>query len=162
MKNDIITDAQDHITEAAVALSATNLVDRGSVLVVVRSGILRHTLPVAIAQRPVALNQDVKAVRPNGNVRSEYLALALKAFEREILHTCTKAGTTVQSVELPTFFRFQVPLPPLTEQVRIIGEAERQLSVVKELDVVVSANLQRATRLRQSILQRAFTGALVQ
>ena len=36
-----------------------------------------------------------------------------------------------------------------------------RLSVAEELDVVVSANLQRAVRLRQSILQRAFTGALV-
>ena len=30
-----------------------------------------------------------------------------------------------------------------------------------ELESVVSANLQRATRLRQSILQKAFTGGLV-
>ena len=37
---------------------------------------------------------------------------------------------------------------------------ERRLSVVEELESVVSANLQRATRLRQSILQRAFTGEL--
>jgi type I restriction enzyme S subunit len=35
------------------------------------------------------------------------------------------------------------------------------LSVVEELEAVVSANLQRATRLRQSILQKAFTGKLL-
>ena len=39
-------------------------------------------------------------------------------------------------------------------------EVERRLSVVEELVSVVSANLQRATRLRQSILQKAFTGNL--
>jgi type I restriction enzyme S subunit len=38
---------------------------------------------------------------------------------------------------------------------------ERRLSVVEELEAVVNANLQRATRLRQSILQRAFEGELV-
>jgi len=32
--------------------------------------------------------------------------------------------------------------------------------VVEELEAVVSANLQRANRLRQSILQKAFTGEL--
>ena len=53
-----------------------------------------------------------------------------------------------------------IPLPPLAEQTRIVAEVERRLSVVEELESVVSANLQRATRLRQSILQRAFTGGL--
>jgi type I restriction enzyme, S subunit len=54
-----------------------------------------------------------------------------------------------------------VALPPLAEQERIVAEVERRLSVVEELEAVVSANLQRATRLRQSILQRAFAGDLL-
>jgi len=53
-----------------------------------------------------------------------------------------------------------IPLPPLAEQTRIVAGVERRLSVVEELEAAVSANLQRATRLRQSILQRAFTGGL--
>jgi type I restriction enzyme S subunit len=54
-----------------------------------------------------------------------------------------------------------IALPPLAEQTRIVAEVERRLSVVEELEAVVSANLQRAIRLRQSILQKAFTGELV-
>ena len=42
-----------------------------------------------------------------------------------------------------------------------MAEVERRLSVVDELGSVVTANLQRAVRLRQSILQKAFTGELV-
>ena len=112
MKRDLITDAQDHITQDAVDNSATNLVKPGSVLVVVRSGILIHTLPVAIADREVALNQDLKAVLPRDGVSSRYLALALKAFERDILHTCAKSGTTVQNLEIPVFLRFKIPDSP--------------------------------------------------
>jgi type I restriction enzyme S subunit len=52
-------------------------------------------------------------------------------------------------------------LPPLAEQTRIVAEVDRRLSVVEEFEAVVTANLQRATRLRQSILQKAFTGGLV-
>jgi len=54
-----------------------------------------------------------------------------------------------------------IVLPPLAEQERIVAEVERRLSVVEELAAVVNANLQRATRLRQSILERAFVGELV-
>jgi hypothetical protein len=42
-----------------------------------------------------------------------------------------------------------------------VAKVERRLCVVEELESVVSANLQRATRLRQSFLQNAFTGGLV-
>lgn len=53
-----------------------------------------------------------------------------------------------------------IPLPPVAEQERIVAEVERRLSVVEELSALVTANLQRATRLRQSILQQAFEGKL--
>ncbi len=54
-----------------------------------------------------------------------------------------------------------IALPPFAEQTRIVAEVERRLSVVEELEAMVSANLQRTARLRQSILQKAFTGGLV-
>ena len=54
-----------------------------------------------------------------------------------------------------------VALPPLPEQSRIVAEVERRLSVVEELEAMVSPILQRAVRLRQSILQKAFTGQLL-
>jgi type I restriction enzyme S subunit len=43
---------------------------------------------------------------------------------------------------------YDFPLLPLAEQTRIVAEVERRLSVVEELETVVFANLQRATRLR--------------
>ena len=73
----------------------------------------------------------------------------------EVNHGATRAGiNTEQLLNMP------VALPPLAEQSRIVAEVERRLSVVEELEAAVEANLQRATRLRQSILQKAFTGKL--
>ena len=45
----------------------------------------------------------------------------------------------------------------LAEQTRIVAEVERRLSVVEDSGVVVSTNLQRSVRFRQSILKRAFS-----
>ena len=53
-----------------------------------------------------------------------------------------------------------IALPPLAEQKRIVAEVERRLSVMEKLSALVESNLKRATRLRQSILQKAFTGEL--
>jgi type I restriction enzyme S subunit len=70
-------------------------------------------------------------------------------------------GTTQKFVPLGLLRALVVALPPLAEQTRIVAEVERRLSVVEELEAVVTTNLQRATRLRQSILQKAFTGELI-
>lgn len=52
-------------------------------------------------------------------------------------------------------------LPPFAEQVRIVAEVERRLSIVEKVEASVIAGLKRAERLRQGILQRAFAGKLV-
>ncbi len=70
-------------------------------------------------------------------------------------------GSTIKHFTRESFIELPVPLPSVAEQERIVAEVERRLSVVEELSALVTANLQRATRLRQSILQRAFEGKLV-
>jgi type I restriction enzyme S subunit len=75
------------------------------------------------------------------------------------LNRVSSAGQN--TVSQGTLLSFQVPLPPINEQDRIIGEVERRLSVVQELEQAVSASLKRAARLRQAILKRAFEGRLV-
>ena len=69
-------------------------------------------------------------------------------------------ATAQKNINLDVLQNVAIPLPPLAEQTRIVAEVERRLSVVEELEAVVTTNLQRATRLRQSILQKAFTGGL--
>lgn len=64
--------------------------------------------------------------------------------------------TNIAHLTAEKFVEIEFPLPPFAEQVRIVEEVERRLSVVENLLAVVTTNLQRATSLRQSILQKAF------
>ena len=48
----------------------------------------------------------------------------------------------------------------LSGYLHFVAEVGRRLGVLEELEAVVTTNLQRATRLRQAILQKAFTGEL--
>jgi type I restriction enzyme S subunit len=108
------------------------------------------------------INQHVALARPVDGSDRRYLAWYLaaehggqKEFSR-LQRGATKAGLGLDDIRAVL-----VPLPPLPEQQRIVSEVERRLSVVEELEAVVNANLQRAIRLRQSILQRAFEGTLL-
>lgn len=160
MKTPRIDDAKDHITNKAIEHSATNLIAAGSVLLVVRSGILKHTLPVAVTDRAVALNQDLKAVTPRKGINSEYLALALKAFERDILHTCTKNGVTVQSIILPSLLRFKIPIAPPKEQRRIVAEVDKCLTQLDAGIAAITRVQANLRRYRASVLKAACDGSL--
>ncbi|MDR1498142.1 MAG: restriction endonuclease subunit S [Puniceicoccales bacterium] len=67
-------------------------------------------------------------------------------------------ATAQKNINLNILQKVAVPLPPLTEQKRIVAEVERHLSLIDELETTVTASLARATRLRQSILQKSFAG----
>ena len=54
-----------------------------------------------------------------------------------------------------------VPLAPMVEQQQIVAEVEERLSVIGAAEMQIERGLLRASRLRQSILKRAFAGRLV-
>ncbi len=160
MKQRRITTAQDLITEAAVKSSATNLIAENSVMLVTRSGILRHSLPVATNTKPVTLNQDMKALSPLEGVNSDYLYFAFRRFERDILHGCCKGGTTVQSIEASRLMAFEMPIAPTAEQRRIVAKIEELFSELdKGRENLRQARAQLAVY-RQALLKQAFEGQL--
>ena len=151
MKVERIRDTIDHISPQAVEQSATNLVPASSVLVVTRSGILSHLLPVAVTERKVALNQDLKALVPADGVVSDYVAWALRSAAQDILRDCSKAGTTVSNIDTPKLLNFSIPLAPLNEQRRIVAAVEEHLSRL----AAAAASLNHAD-LHCSALERVF------
>ena len=109
----------------------------------------------------VMYQKAIHRLRFFGNIQARYLVFILEFLAKtgRLEHWFT--GSTIKHFTRESFVSLPIPLPPLAEQTRIVVEVERRLSVVEELDTMVSANLQRAAGLRQSILQKAFTGGLV-
>lgn len=162
MKTERITTSEDRITKLAVSESPASLIPGASVLVVTRSGILRHTLPIAVTSLAVTVNQDLKALTPAPGFNADYVAWALRAFSQDILNTCSKNGTTVNSIETSKLLRYEIPVAPLDQQKLIVAEVEKQFS---RLDEAV-ANLKRVKanlkRYKAAVLKAAAEGRLVE
>lgn len=148
----VLANTKDHITPAAVAGSAVRPVPANSVALVVRSGILERTLPVAIVPFETTLNQDMKAIAPNHDVDARWIAWGLRAFESQLLRTTRKAGTTVASIELPRLRAFQLPVPSLAEQRRIVEILEDHLSRLDAAAGYAAAASKRLIGLRGAAL----------
>ncbi|WP_170043954.1 restriction endonuclease subunit S [Brevirhabdus pacifica] len=160
MKTKVIREAIDGITEEAVENSAAKLVPAGSVLIVTRSGILAHTLPIAVTAVESTLNQDLKALALPDGISSDYIAWGMRAFEQRILDKCRKGGTTVHSIEMPRLASFELPIAPTNEQRRIVEKIE---AMFDEIDKGVESLQTARTTLglyRQSLLKSAFEGRL--
>lgn len=162
MKASVITGAADHISDQALQAKRLSVIPEGSLLLVTRSGILSHTLPVAVAQVPVTINQDLKAIVPEPGVSAEYLALFCRAFTRDILRGCAKRGTTVASLNTRELQQFHIPLPPYTEQRRIVAKIEALFSELdKGVESLTTARAQLKTY-HQALLKHAFEGRLTE
>ncbi len=161
MKTDRIYDTFDHITPEALGSSPAKTVVRGSTLVVVRSGILRHTLPVAVNEVDVTINQDMKALTPHEGISSDYVSFALKTHEQDILHRCTKSGTTVDNIVVPEFMKYKIPLAPPAEQRRIVGKIEELFSKVNAGIEALEKVQILLKQYRASVLKAACEGRLV-
>ncbi len=162
MKTFELHDSQDKITDKAVEASPTKLVPAGSVLMVVRSGILAHTFPVAIARRAVTLNQDMKAITPKAGLSSEFLAYQLRAQGPTILNSCTKSGTTVSSVETKQLQALPFWVPSTELQSNIVEELDKQLSRLEATVITLQGIQAKLKQARASILKAAVEGRLVE
>lgn len=120
MKAREISNTIDHITSKAVENHQAPVVPKGSILFVVRSGILQKTVPVAVTRESVTINQDMRAFTiRNDNVLPDFLLSYFEAKQEELLHL-VKWSTTVQSINKEELESFSVPLPPINIQKNII------------------------------------------
>jgi type I restriction enzyme S subunit len=147
-----ISDARDHISKAAVDESSVRLIPAGSVLMVVRGMILARAFPVALTTREVTINQDMKALLPWESETKDYLLVALRAFEPQILAAIERSSHGTCKLKTEFLEEFLIPLPPLAEQRRIVAKVDQLMALVDDMETQLAASRATAAKLLDAIV----------
>ena len=158
MKKEVISETEDYITDDAIRDSTTQVIPIGAMLLVVRSGILKHSIPVAINSVPVTLNQDMKAFIPRNQLYTQYLAFLIRGCAKDLLVEWRKLGATVESLEYDLITNTKIPVPSIEEQRDIIRFLEKEADKFGELINNINSQIEKLEELRKITINDAVTG----
>jgi type I restriction enzyme S subunit len=160
MKSFWLSDTQDKVTERAIKESSTNFVEIGALLMVVRSGILQRTIPIAINTVRVTLNQDMKALRFNERINVEYVANFILGCQDSLLLEWSKEGATVESIEHEYLSNGLIPVPNVKEQTEIVEYLNKRMSVFQNLEKRALNGIELLQERRTALISAAVTGKI--
>ena len=149
MKSNRIYDSELKIT--TLALKEMTLYHPGTLLLVARSGILKHTLPLSVLEVEATINQDIKALQVHG-CNSLYLYYAILAQEDIVIRTHVKTGTTVQSLMMDSFMDIEIPIADIEQQQTIASK----LSRIEQYVEGHIKSLSELMQMRAGLLQQLF------
>ncbi|WP_243325169.1 restriction endonuclease subunit S [Geothrix sp. SG200] len=160
MKQERISDSIDHITEKALEETGLALIPDGAVLVVVRGMILAHSFPVGITERPVTVNQDMKALRCGGELDARFLFWCLTGFSKILSSLAQESAHGTLKVESDTLKKFAFPVPPIAEQRVIVRFLEGRLEYLDRLVETAGKTVTKLTDYRTALITAATTGQI--
>lgn len=125
-----------YINKGAIQNSATNIVSKNSILLVTRTGIGK----IAIAKEDIAISQDITGIIPNDVIYPSFLIWAIKNKMGAILRA--QRGATIKGVTRKDIRNLPIPLPPLSEQRKIV-EILDQADALRKLRAEADAKAER-------------------
>lgn len=160
MKTEVVNTTFEGITEGGVKNSSVAMIDSGSLLIVCRSGILQHTLPVAINSVPVTINQDMRALTPTETTSVQYLLRVFQGLNGNLLIALRREGATVESIDGYLLNKLQLPLPPCTEQIAIAAFLDHETGKIDSLVAEQERLIVLLDEKRQAIISHAVAKGL--
>lgn len=137
------------------------LYPENTLLLVTRSGILRHTIPVAILKKSATVNQDLKAIMPYIPNLEEYIYICIKGMESRLILEYTKAGATVENINFDAFQKILLPIPPENQIQRIISATNDADEVIGKLKLDQEDLIDIISKTKSKIFDLAIRGKLV-
>lgn len=157
MKQSRLQDAIDHVSLDAIE-NGTQLAPQASLLMVVRGMILAHTFPVALALRPLAFNQDIKALVPSDRFKSEFLLYWLQAKSPEVLRLVDVANHGTKRLPSERLFALKVLAPPAWEQDKIAAILSSVDDAIQTTQAVIDQLVVVKKALMAELLTRGIPG----
>ena len=116
--------------------------------------VLKNDVDICLGQR-MMMFRSVKQINPYFQMYFFISNEFKKQYKPKI------GGTTAPHLNIRDVKEFQIPVLPYKEQSQIIQEIESRLSVCDKVEESIKEGLQKAKALKQSILKKAFDGALL-
>jgi type I restriction enzyme S subunit len=154
--NDLYTIApQRHITDVGLDNSNAKLFPKGSLLIGMYD---TAALKMSILDRDAAFNQAVAGMKPNENIDLVFMLHALNFVKPEVLSL--RRGVRQKNLSLKKIKNIAVAVPKLEEQRRVVEQLASISNETQRLEAIYQQKLAALNELKQSILQRAFSGEL--
>ena len=142
-----LNDSEDKITTYAVENAGMKIHNPGTILGVFRSGILRHSFPVALLEKPATINQDLKAmVFDYDQIDNHYALYYMHVFQKLILEQAQKTGVTVESINTDEFMEIPFVVPPLETQKVLANRIAEMKSEIFDLKLKAELNKEIAQK----------------
>ena len=142
MKASTLIDTKDHITEKAVTEASMTVYPANSVAIVTRSGILKHTFPVAYVPFETTINQDIKMLVVNEDILPRYAFHVIQGKGKDILIKTKKQGGTVDSLDFQKVLAYKVPVPSKDIQSRLVEVLDNFESICTDLNIGLPAEIE--------------------
>lgn len=151
IKDEVVVVGRKWITQEAIDSSATNVVPKGAVLLVTRTGVGR----IARAGVDIAISQDLTGIVLKAGTHPDYVTAAIRQKMSGLLGV--QQGAIIKGVLRSDVKKLEIPLPSLSVQRKF---ANLVADVSKFEANRSKSHLQLETLFRTS-LHRAFTGELI-
>ncbi|KKO19113.1 MAG: EcoKI restriction-modification system protein HsdS [Candidatus Brocadia fulgida] len=149
--NQRVSEIRRYITKEALKNSATNVIEKGTLLLVSRTGVGK----LAIAPFDIAISQDFTGVYVNNKVlQTEYLYRYFD-FKSSMLQSQNQ-GTSIKGITRDTLASIKIPLPTKAEQAAIA-------QVLSDMDAEIEAlekKLEKYKMIKQGMMQNLLTGKI--
>ena len=115
------------------------------------------------AEIPDCVHQNhIFRARIKDNIALPYYVAywSMSRYARNYFYNKGKQSVNLASINKTVLSNLEIPIPDMAIQQRIISIIENRLSVCNNIEKTITASLQQAESLRQSILKQAFEGKL--